>query len=142
MNRYSQITTSEFNPLSFQEIMAAPLAMRQKHDASIAQAEALRIQADPLKEHSVRALEIKNQMDAEIAKNVDILNKEGYNPTTFQNITKLNRQYQDMISPTGEIGIINAAKIAEAKAKEDFMKNADKSFGQNVVRTSSKICRY
>ena len=133
MNRYSQITTSEFNPLSFQEIMVAPLAMRQKHDASIAQAEAMRIKANPLDKHLSRALEIKNQMDAEIDKNVDTLNKEGYNPTTFQNITKLNRQYQDMISPTGEIGIINAAKVAEAKAKEDFMKNADKSFGQNVL---------
>ena len=133
MNRYSQITTSEFNPLSFQEIMAAPLAMRQKHDNSIAAAEALRIKANPLDKHLSRALEIKNQMDAEIANNVDTLNKEGYNPTTFQNIIKLNRQYQDMISPTGEIGIINAAKIAEAKAKEDFMKNADESFGQDVL---------
>ena len=47
MNRYSQITTSEFNPLSLQEIMVAPLAMRQKHDASIAAAEALRIKANP-----------------------------------------------------------------------------------------------
>ena len=133
MNRYDVASVAKFSPLSFNELAAAPTMMRQKHDASIAQAEALRIQADPLKEHSARALEIKNQMDAEIAKNVDILNKEGYNPTTFQNITKLNRQYQDMISPTGEIGIINAAKIAEAKAKEDFMKNADKSFGQNVL---------
>ena len=133
MNRYDVASVAKFSPLSFNELAAAPTMMRQKHDASIAQAEALRIQADPLKEHSARALEIKNQMDAEIAKNVDILNKEGYNPTTFQNITKLNRQYQDMISPTGEIGIINAAKIAEAKAKEDFMKNADKSFGQDVL---------
>ena len=133
MNRYDVASVAKFSPLSFNELAAAPTMMRQKHDASIAQAEALRIQADPLKEHSARALEIKNQMDAEIAKNVDILNKEGYNPTTFQNIIKLNRQYQDMISPTGEIGIINAAKIAEAKAKEDFMKNADKSFGQDVL---------
>jgi len=133
MNRYDVASVAKFSPLSFNELAAAPTMMRQKHDASIAQAEALRIQADPLKEHAVRALEIKNQMDAEIAKNVDILNKEGYNPTTFQNIIKLNRQYNDMISPTGEIGIINAAKIAEAKAKEDFMKNADKSFGQNVL---------
>ena len=109
MNRYSQITTSEFNPLSFQEIMAAPLAMRQKHDDSIAQAEAMRIKADPLDVHLNRAVELKKQIDDEIAKNVDTLNKEGYNPTTFQNITKLNRQYQDMISPTGEIGKINAA---------------------------------
>ena len=133
MNRYDVASVAKFSPLSFNELAAAPTMMRQKHDASIAQAEALRIQADPLKEHSARALEIKNQMDAEIAKNVDILNKEGYNPTTFQNIIKLNRQYNDMISPTGEIGIINAAKIAEAKAKEDFMKNADKSFGQDVL---------
>lgn len=131
MNRYSQITTSEFNPLSFQEIMAAPLAMRQKHDASIAQAEALRIQANPLKEHSARALELKQQMDAEIDKNVDTLNKEGYNPTTFQNITKLNRQYQDMISPTGEIGQINNAKVVYDKAKEDFIQNAAK---ENIGR--------
>ena len=133
MNRYDVASVAKFSPLSFNELAAAPTMMRQKHDASIAQVEALRIQADPLKEHSARALEIKNQMDAEIAKNVDILNKEGYNPTTFQNIIKLNRQYNDIISPTGEIGIINAAKIAEAKAKEDFMKNADKSFGQNVL---------
>ena len=131
MNRYSQITTSEFNPLSFQEIMAAPLAMRQKHDASIAAAEALRIQAKPLDKHLNRALEIKNQMDAEIAKNVDTLNKEGYNPTTFQNITKLNRQYQDMISPTGEIGQINNAKIVYDKAQEDFIQDAAK---QNIGR--------
>ena len=131
MNRYSQITTSEFNPLSFQEIMAAPLAMRQKHDDSIAQAEALRIKANPLDKHLNRALEIKNQMDAEIAKNVDTLNKEGYNPTTFQNITKLNRQYQDMISPTGEIGQINNAKIVYDKAQEDFIQDAAK---QNIGR--------
>ena len=131
MNRYSSITTSEFNPLSFQEIMAAPLAMRQKHDNSIAAAEALRIQANPLKEHSARALELKQQMDAEIDKNVDTLNKEGYNPTTFQNITKLNRQYQDLISPTGEIGKINTAKTVYDTNQEEFIKDAAK---QNIGR--------
>ena len=130
MNRYSQITTSEFNPLSFQEIMAAPLAMRQKHDASIAQAEALRIKANPLDKHLNRALEIKNQMDAEIAKNVDTLNKEGYNPTTFQNIQRLNRQYQDMISPTGEIGKINAAK-------QVYVKNFNDDLEWHHVKNSS-----
>jgi len=131
MNRYSQITTSEFNPLSFQEIMAAPLAMRQKHDNAILAAEAMRIKANPLDKHLARAVELKNQMDAEIAKNVDTLNKEGYNPTTFQNITKLNREYQDMISPTGEIGQINNAKIVYDKAQEDFIQDAAK---QNIGR--------
>lgn len=131
MNRYDVASVAKFNPLSYQEIMAAPLAMRQKHDNAILAAEALRIKANPLDKHLNRALEIKNQMDAEIAKNVDTLNKEGYNPTTFQNITKLNRQYQDMISPTGEIGQINNAKIVYDKAQEDFIQDAAK---QNIGR--------
>jgi hypothetical protein len=111
--------------------MAAPLAMRQKHDNAILAAEAMRIKANPLDKHLARALEIKNQMDAEIANNVDTLNKEGYNPTTFQNIIKLNRQYQDMISPTGEIGQINNAKVIYDKAQEDFIQDAAK---QNIGR--------
>lgn len=131
MNRYSSITTSEFNPLSFNELAAAPTMMRQKHDNSIAQAEAMRIKADPLDVHLNRAVELKRQMDNEIAKNVDILNKEGYNPTTFQNITKLNRQYQDLISPTGEIGQINAAKTIYNTNQEEFIKDAAK---QNIGR--------
>ena len=134
MNRYSQITTSEFNPLSFQEIMAAPLAMRQKHDNSIAAAEAMRIQTNPYSKHYNRALELKQQMDNEIAKNVDTLNKEGYNSTTFQNITKLNRQYQDMISPTGEIGQINAENINIKKINEEYDKlGKEKNWGQETV---------
>ena len=131
MNRYDVASVAKFSPLSFNELAAAPTMMRQKHDASIAQAEALRIKANPLDKHLNRTLEIKNQMDAEIAKNVDTLNKEGYNPTTFQNITKLNRQYQDMISPTGEIGQINNAKVVYDKAKEDFIQNAAK---ENIGR--------
>ena len=131
MNRYDVASVAKFNPLSYQEIMAAPLAMRQKHDNAILAAEALRIKTDPYSKHYNRALELKQQMDNEIAKNVDILNKEGYNPTTFQNITKLNRQYQDMISPTGEIGQINNAKIVYDKAKEDFIQDAAK---QNIGR--------
>lgn len=131
MNRYDVASVAKFSPLSFNELAAAPTMMRQKHDASIAQAEAMRIKANPLDKHLARAVELKNQMDAEIAKNVDTLNKEGYNPTTFQNITKLNRQYQDMISPTGEIGQINNAKIVYDKAQEDFIQDAAK---QNIGR--------
>lgn len=134
MNRYSQITTSEFNPLSYQEIMAAPLAMRQKHDASVAAAEALRIKTDPYSKHFNRAVELKQQMDNEIAKNVDELNSKGYNPTTFQNITKLNRQYNDLISPTGEIGQINAENINIKKINEDYDKlGKEKNWGQETV---------
>ena len=131
MNRYDVASVAKFNPLSYQEIMVAPLAMRQKHDASIAAAEAMRIQANPLDVHLARAQELKQQMDNEIAKNVDELNSKGYNPTTYQNIQRLNRQYQDLISPTGEIGQINAAKQVYNKEQEEFIKDAAK---QNIGR--------
>ena len=134
MNRYDVASVAKFSPLSFNELAAAPTMMRQKHDASIAQAEALRIKADPLDVHLNRATELKNQMDNEIAKNVDTLNKEGYNPTTFQNIQRLNRQYQDMISPTGEIGQINAAKQVYAKNFNDYLDDAQKNKGWSRER--------
>ncbi len=131
MNRYDTTSVAKFNPMSYQEIMAAPLAMRQKHDNAILAAEAMRLKPDPHSKHYSRALELKQQMDNEIANNVDTLNKEGYNSTTFQNITKLNRQYQDLISPTGEIGQINAAKTVYDTNQEEFIKDAAK---QNIGR--------
>ena len=134
MNRYDVASVAKFSPLSFNELATAPTMMRQKHDASIAQAEAMRIKADPYSKHYNRALELKQQMDNEIAKNVDTLNKEGYNPTTFQNITKLNRQYNDMISPTGEIGQINAENINIKKINEEYDKlGKEKNWGQETV---------
>lgn len=133
-NRYDNGSVSNFNPLSYQELAVTPMMMRQKHDASIAQADALRIKTDPLDVHLNRATELKNQMDNEIAKNVDTLNKEGYNPTTFQNIQRLNRQYQDMVSPTGEIGQINAAKQVYAKNFNDYLDDAQKNKGWSRER--------
>jgi hypothetical protein len=131
-NRYDNGSVAKFNPFSYQELAVTPMMMRQKHDASIAQAEAMRIKADPLDVHLNKAVGLKRQMDDEIAKNVDTLNREGYNPTTFQNINKLNRQYQDLVSPTGEVGQINAAKQVYAKEKEAFLKSAsDEKIGKD-----------
>ena len=42
MNRYDVASVAKFNPLSYQEIMTAPLAMREKHDSLDAQRELLR----------------------------------------------------------------------------------------------------
>ena len=125
MNRYDNGTVAKFNPLSFQEIMLAPAMMRQKHDSSIAAAEAMRLNPNPLDKHFNRALELKQQMDNRISSEVDKLNKEGFNPNTVQNITKLNREYQDLISPTGEVGKINTAKVIYDTEKANFLKSAE-----------------
>jgi hypothetical protein len=125
MNRYDSGTVAKFNPLSFQEIMLAPAMMRQKHDSSIAAAEAMRLNPNPLDKHFNRALELKQQMDNRISSEVDKLNKEGFNPNTVQNITKLNREYQDLIAPTGEVGKINTAKVIYDTEKANFLKSAE-----------------
>ncbi len=124
MNRYDVASVAKFNPLSFQEILLAPSMMRQKHDASIIAAEANRLKLDPLEQHTEEALRLKQEMDARINSEVDNLNKEGFNPTSFQNISKLNREYQDLILPTGRAGQINNAKVIYNKEKEEFMKSA------------------
>lgn len=124
MNRYDVASVAKFNPLSFQEILLAPTMMRQKHDASIVAAEANRLKLDPLEQHTEEALRLKQEMDTRINSEIDNLNKEGFNPTSFQNISKLNREYQDLILPTGRAGQINNAKVIYNKEKEEFMKSA------------------
>lgn len=135
MNRYDTASVAKFNPMSFQEVMFAPAMMRQKHDSSIAAAEAMRLNPDPLDVHYNRALQLKQEMDGKISSEVDRLNKEGFNTNTTQNITRLNREYQDLISPTGEVGRINAAKVAEAEAYKNWMSSEEaKKYGTDVAK--------
>ena len=73
-------------------------------------------------------------MDNRISSEVDKLNREGFNPNTVQNITKLNREYQDLIAPTGEIGQINAENINIKKINEEYDKlGKEKNWGQETV---------
>lgn len=133
-NRYSNGSVSRFNPMSFQEVMFAPSMMRQKHDSSIAAAEAMRLKIDPLDVHYNRALQLKQEMDGKISSEVNKLNKEGFNPNTTQNITRLNREYQDLIAPTGEVGKINAAKQVYAANLKEYIEDATKNKGWSRER--------
>lgn len=134
MNRYDTPSIAKFNPLTLNEILLAPTVMREKHDKGITAMEAMRLKSDPYSKHYNRALELKQQMDSEISKNVDELNSKGYNPTTFQNIIKLNREYQDLIAPTGEVGQINNENINIKKINEDYDKlGKEKGWGQDRI---------
>lgn len=124
-NRYSQYTWGQYNPLTMQELSLAPVAMRTQHDAAIAKAEASRLQLDPFEKDTIRAQELKNQMDAKIASQVDLLNKEGFNPNTTAEMTKLNREYQDLVGPMGEVSKINAVKPNIELAKKRFLESDD-----------------
>ena len=129
MNRYDVASVAKFNPLTFQEIMMAPLAMRAQHDASIAKAQASSLEIDPLDVHSERSFQLKNEMDNKIRSEIDSINKDGFNPGVTQNITKLNREYQDLMAPTGEVGQINNAKKVYAENFKDYLEDATKNKG-------------
>lgn len=134
MNRFDNGSVSAYTPQSFQELAFVPLMKRQQHDEmSKNLAELNAIATDPLNEHRERALQLKNDLESKLGNLSGELASRGIDGIGKEAFYKLQKERNDLIAPTGEIGIINAAKVAEAKAKEDFMKNADKSFGQNVL---------
>jgi len=137
MNRYSQVSPSEFQPLSLQEVMMTPLIQRQKHDQLIAQQEMLRqglAKVDPLDVHMNEALNVKSAIENKLASQAELLGREGVNPNTQGEFLALNREYQNLISPTGRLGQINAAKQVYAKNFNDYLEDAQKNKGWSRER--------
>lgn len=136
-NRYSNGTVAKFNPLSFQELSAAPLMQRQKHDQLIAQQEMLRqglAKVDPLDVHMNEALNVKSGIENKLRSQAELLSKEGINPNTQGEFLALNREYQNLVSPTGRLGQINAAKQVYAKNFNDYLEDAQKTKGWSRER--------
>lgn len=137
MNRYSSITPSQFDPMSLQEVMMTPLMQRQKHDQLIAQQEMLRqglAKVDPLDVHMNEALNVKSAIENKLSSQAALLSKEGVNPNTQGEFLALNREYQNLISPTGRLGQINAAKQVYAKNFNDYLEDAQKTKGWSRER--------
>jgi len=131
-NRYDNISVSKFDPMSYQEIMAPAAMMRGRHDQLAAQQEALRqglAKVDPLDVHYNEALKYKNDINNQINNQAELLAKEGFNPNSTSQFIQLNRKYNDLISPTGKLGQINAAKQVYNKQLEDYVEDATKNKG-------------
>ena len=136
-NRYSQITPSQFQPMSLQETMMVPLMQRQKHDQLIAQQEMLKqglAKVDPLDVHMNEALNVKSGIENKLASQAELLSREGINPNTQGDFLALNREYQNLVSPTGRLGQINAAKQVYAKNFNDYLDDAQKNKGWSRER--------
>lgn len=136
-NRYSQITPSQFNPMSLQEVMMVPLMQRQKHDQLIAQQEMLRqglAKVDPLDVHMNEALNVKSGIENKLVSQAELLSREGINSNTQGDFLALNREYQNLISPTGRLGQINAAKQIYNQNFKDYLEDAQKTKGWSRER--------
>jgi len=134
MNRYSNYTPSAYTPMSMQEIMLVPLAMREQHnnvqkDIQAQQSELDKINALPV--HTEEAKQRKDYLLSKInALSSDLANK-GFDNGMTDNVIKLNREVKDEFSPTGRLGQINNAHSAYFKELESFKKsNEDKKWSQ------------
>lgn len=130
MNRYTQLSTTQFNPLSIEELSIVPMAMRQKHDQATAQLEerrtALNTFGESLPHHQERAHSLIQQMNSAIDKESEQLNNNGYTRTTGSNIIKLNRDYQNLMAPNGELGKIASAKKTYSENYKQYVEDGQK----------------
>jgi hypothetical protein len=126
-NRYDDITVSGYTPQTMQELAFVPMMKREKHDKLLAENELIRAgiaKVDPLKFHYDTALELKKGIESELDNTATELSKHGINNDMIGKTIALNRKYQDLVSPMGEFGKINAAKAIFNKEHDDYIKNA------------------
>lgn len=138
MNRYSDYSVSKYDPLSFQEIVAVPMMKRQQHDANQAKLDAYLSEInkiDPYDKHYDEAIKIKSDLAKKINDQSEQLAKEGFNNNTVPTILRTNREIQDLFSPTGKAGQINAEKQNILKLNDEYQKlGKEKGWSQETVK--------
>ena len=135
-NRYSDYSVSAYDPMSFEDIARVPMMKRQQHNSILEQASAIRaglVKTDPSSKFFNEAVTLKNNIENKLNDTVSELNKTGFNNNMIDNITSANKEYQDLVSPTGKIGQINNEKINTKKEYDKSIENALK-MGQSQSR--------
>ena len=121
-NRYTNITPSQFSPLSMEETFMVPALKRKQHDDLLSKQQLIRdglTNIDPLAVHLNEAVKLRDDMDSKINTQAENLAKNGINPDSMNQFLSLNKQYKDLTGPTGRIGKINnAKKVYNANLKE------------------------
>lgn len=129
-NRYDNGSVAKFNPFSYQELAVTPMMQRQKHDQLIAEQELLRqglAKTNPHEKYYNEAVRLKNDLNNQINSQADLLSKEGVNPNSQANFIKLNRDYQETMSPTGKLGMINAHNVNLQSTYKNYIDEAIKA---------------
>lgn len=124
-NRFDNGSVSAYTPQSFQELAFVPMMKRQQHDKIIADQELISAglaKVDPYDKHFDEAVRLKQDLESNMDKTATELSQTGINNDMIGKTIALNRQYQDLISPTGKIGQINAEKINIQKINDEYDK--------------------
>ena len=123
MNRYTQLSPSQFSPLSLEEIMLVPSMKRKQHDDILAKQEFLRgelAKVDPHEKYFNEAVQERQRLNDQLLAQSEQLAKEGVNSNTQGQFLKMNRDYQDSTAPTGKLGMINQHKKDVAATEKEY----------------------
>ena len=135
-NRYSEISTSQFNPMSFEQIAAPAMMKRGQHDKALADQQLMLqglAKVQPHEKFYTEAQRLKNEIENKIDTYGTKLAQEGVNHNTQGEMIALNREYQNLISPTGKLGMINSHNAALQKTYEDAIATSIKMGNSETI---------
>lgn len=137
INRYTQGSVSQFNPLSMQEIMMVPTLQRQQHDQMTADAMSLEGALGQIDPHSLdfeEASKIRRDIEGQIGNVVNELDAQGVNGFNKSRIIGLKKHIANEMGPMGRLGQMHAYNAQLAKTREAYMKQgADMKQDATVV---------
>lgn len=138
INRYTNLTPSAYKPMTQEQIMTVPLAMRAQHNQAQAQIQSGLDELDKinsLTEHTPELTERKNMLIGKIdSLSADLANK-GFSNDMTGNVLKLNRNIKEELGPQGRLGQIGQAYNIYQKNYADFKKsNEDKKWSEDEAR--------
>jgi hypothetical protein len=129
INRYTDLSVSAYNPMSMEELAVAPMMKRKQHDEALAKQELIRsglAKVDPHSKYFTRAQELKQGLESKMDTAAEELATQGFNNDMIGKSLALNREFQTLTGPTGEIGQINLHNQNFKTASADYLANATK----------------
>jgi hypothetical protein len=127
INRYTNITPAQYNPMSLEELMMVPMLKRKQHDEllnNIAATQSALAQTDYLDVHEDKVLGIRKKLEEELQRQVEAVSGEGINEVLKNDFINLNAEYQNAMGTKGTLGKAQAAKQALAQEKATYLQNS------------------
>ncbi len=143
MNRYTNLTPAQFNPLSVQEIMMVPLGKQKMHEQQEAAMEELGIfDINTLQKDRDEANQYISDFRNRIHDVGDELLSQGYNPSLAKKVRQMARDRDAWLSNDGFGGQANNAFNAYQANAKAIMDNKDMNATEQGLAIQHALNRY
>ena len=120
-NRFSKMTTSKYQPLSMQEIMAVPMAMQKQHDTLQAQADKAALLEAQYGSADKEGAEARvSELRSKANSISSSLGDTGFNRSLLRDFTALKAETELEYGKNGYLGKVQANAVAQSKFVNDL----------------------